>query len=865
MAERKDRKFELRAKLPAIMRVAAVALIGVTVLALIVGFYRQRNNTGFRLKPEHTQLSNDVIAEVNGYERLESDGDVRKYYVKADHAKTYSDNHQELDNVYIEVYGQNGETDKLSAQSALYVPEEERNFTAYLKGDVAIETRDALKIKTNNIVYTKKTDSADADEAVEFERENIKGKSVGAKVFAAEKRLHLLKDVSVDMAGGGVKSGTFSGDSADYDHGANRLEVNGNINADLTASEGNRNSKIRADRLIAMLIPAEGKSQPELRTIELFNNVWIENSESGARQSTIETAYALYDRPADKFQLKNGVHIVAGASDPSDIRSGEAVYEQTSGNIQLTGNAEITKGTSYLKGDSLHALLNAQKHVTSSEIKGNAYIKSAAPERATEIWANEMAAKFDDSQQVQNADASGNAKAIVTPTNSANYTTATISTPGSLKATFKTGGVPAVMYAINRATVQLNVPNGSATTANKRVTADTVNVSFNDNGKDIRHAEAIGNAELFIDPLQASPQNYKSTIYSPRFDCEFFPGNNARECIGATGTKTVREPTIKAANRGTQTLTAEKLTARFDEGSKDIQALAASGNSKFNELDRNAVAADMTFTQADQTLRLRGGEPTFWDSSSRAKAPEIDWDTAKQHSYLRGGVSTTYYSRKRTGDAAPFGNSDKPVFATAQNMEIDHNAETAVYSGNARAWQDNSYIRSDRFSLDQKNGQFVAEGSVQSLLYDAKQKRKTNTSNVPVYATSGTLAYSKIDRLLKYRKDVDIRQGTDRLTAQLADVYLDDNNEMSKTVVETGVIITQPGRKAVGDWAEYTAEDEVAVIRGNPATVEDAENGSSQAGQITVYLRENRVQSSGPSKQNSGARTRSVYKVKTIQ
>ena len=316
MAERKDRKFELRAKLPAIMRVAAIALIGVTVLALIVGFYRQRNNTGFRLKPEHTQLSNDVIAEVNGYERLESDGDVRKYYVKADHAKTYSDNHQELDNVYIEVYGQNGETDKLSAQSALYVPEEERNFTAYLKGDVAIETRDALKIKTNNIVYTKKTDSADADEAVEFERENIKGKSVGAKVFAAEKRLQLLKDVGVEMAGGGVKSGTFSGDSADYDHGANRLEVNGNINADLTASEGNRNSKIRADRLIAMLIPAEGKSQPELRTIELFNNVWIENSESGARQSTIETAYALYDRPADKFQLKIGVLILAGATDP---------------------------------------------------------------------------------------------------------------------------------------------------------------------------------------------------------------------------------------------------------------------------------------------------------------------------------------------------------------------------------------------------------------------------------------------------------------------------------------------------------------------------------------------------------------------
>lgn len=864
MAERNDKKFALRAKLPAIMRITAVSLMGVTVLAVIVGFYRQRNNTGFRLKPEHTQLSENVIAEVNGYERLESEGDVKKYYIKADRAKTFSDNHQELDNVYIEVYGQSGEVDKLSAQRALYVPEDDRNFTAYLNGDVAIDTRDALKIKTNNIVYTKKTDSAEADEAVEFERENIKGKSIGAKVFAAENRLQLLRDVNVEMAGGGLKAGQFKGDSAVYDHGQNRLEVNGNINADLTQTDGNRNTRIRADRLVAMLIPSDGKTQPELRTIELFDNVWIENTESGTRQTTIETAYALYDRPADRFELKNGVRILAGAANSSDIKAGQVVYEQSSGNIQLNGNAEITRGQGYLSGESLRAQLNSQKQVTAAEIRGSAYLKDASAERATEIWANEMNAKFDDAQQVQNANATGNVRAVVTPSNDSSYTTAAITTPGSLKAVFKPGGVPATMNAQDRATVQLNVPGGANNSANKRVTADTVNVAFNDNGKDIRRAEAIGDAELYVEPLQSSPQNYKTTINAPRFDCEFYAGNNARECIGATGTKTVREPTVTVQNRGTQTLTSDKLTAAFNEKSKDVQSLEAAGKAKFTELDRSAVASAMTFTQADQTVRLRGGEPTFWDSNSRAKAPEIDWDTANQRSYLRGGVSTTYYSRKRTGDAAPFGNSDRPVFATAQSMEIDHNSEIATYSGNARAWQDNSYVRADRFSIDQRKGQFYADGSVQSLLYEAKQRRKSASANVPVYATSGSLAYSKDDRLLKYRKDVDIRQGTDRLMAQTADIYLDENNEMSKTVVETNVVITQPGRKAAGDWAEYTAENEVAVIRGNPAKVDDAENGSSQAGQITVYLRDDRVQSSGSTKQNAGARTRSVYKVKNI-
>jgi lipopolysaccharide export system protein LptA len=198
-------------------------------------------------------------------------------------------------------------------------------------------------------------------------------------------------------------------------------------------------------------------------------------------------------------------------------------------------------------------------------------------------------------------------------------------------------------------------------------------------------------------------------------------------------------------------------------------------------------------------------------------------------------------------------------------MEIDHRGETATFIGNARAWQDNNYVRADRMVIDQQSGRFSADGTVQSLLYEAKQKRKTGNGNVPVYATASSMSYARDTRLLQYRKSVDIRQGTDRVTSQSADVYLDENNEMTRTVVENDVVITQPGRKAVGDWAEYTTENDVAVIRGNPARVDDAENGTSQGGQMTINLRDNRVLSEGKTTQNPTARTRSVYKVKNTQ
>ena len=155
------KNLHLRAKLPQYFRIAAIGALVLTVLAVVIGFYCERNKTPFHLKSEHTQLSQDVVAEVNGYERLETDGDVPKYYIKADKATTFSDNHQEMENVYLQVYDASGtNSDKMTAEKALYVPEENKNFTAYLAGNVHIETRDALIVNTPRITYTKSNETA---------------------------------------------------------------------------------------------------------------------------------------------------------------------------------------------------------------------------------------------------------------------------------------------------------------------------------------------------------------------------------------------------------------------------------------------------------------------------------------------------------------------------------------------------------------------------------------------------------------------------------------------------------------------------------------------------------------------------------
>ncbi len=856
--------------MPRAFRFGAIGLLVLTVLVVLLGFYRASKNPEFRMQGFPTALSKDVVASINGYERREMDGDVAKYYIKADKAISFADNHQELENVYLQVFDDAGTaSDQISAQKAVYVPAENKNFTAYFSGAVSIATRDSLNVKTEQLTYTKATEIATAEESIQFERKNVKGKAFGATVNVKEKKLELLRDVEIEtfdspeLAATGTSSSKLNAGSAIYDQTNEKIELHNSVRA-IVSSNKTRTADIRSGRAIAYLEPGDGENRT-LKRIELFDNVHIDSREADGKPTKIDSGYALYQNDADRFELKNGLHIITVEDEsPTDIKAANGVYEQSSGKIHLAGGAEITQGANFVRGDSIYAELFQNKKLKLSRVLGSALIRQTTAERTTEVSGAEVNARFNEEQKLQTADVAGTGSAVVTPSKAGEYSKMTMTAQKSINVLFKTDGLLSRIITDGRTTVKLDVPDSSEDTANKLLTADSVKTLFNDSGQDLKNAEAIGNAELVITPLRTSAKNYKTTINAPRFHCEFFPtGNNAKTCVASTKTKTVRVPMQTAADRGTQTITADKLNAYFSPQTKDVERLDAVGKAKFAELDRNALSDNISFTTTDETVRLRGGEPTVWDSKARAKAAEIDWDTRNQTSVLRGGTSTTYYSQDNTGGAAPFGKTEKPVYITAQTGEFDHKAETGVYTGNARAWQENNYVRGDRLVIMQKQGQLLVDGNVQSLLYNVKRKENGKESNVPVYASSKKLLYTRDDRLLRYENDVDIRQGKDRITGGLAKIHLTDKNEVERTEVETNVVITQPNRRAVADFAQYTAADEVVILKGNPAQVEDAENGTSQGAQMTVYLRENRVIGEGKSRQNASGRTRSVYKVKT--
>ena len=870
------KRFRLRAKLPQYIRYAAVSVLVIAIMVVIVGFYRGRNYTPFKLLPGHTQLSTDVVADVNGYERLESVDGVSKYYIKADNAKTYSDNHQELENVFLKTFDETGaEADTLTAQKALYVPESDHGFTAYMVGDVNINSRDEMKVTTNNIVYSKAKETADADEEVAFELADIRGRSFGASFDLRAKRLQLLKDVqietgkAVDQTSSNVRLANASANSATLDQNANEISLNGNVKFKVESGDPSgspETTNATAGRALISYSKGSGNNGfkgTSLQKFELFDDVHIVRSTQQGDNSTIDAGHTLYDNTSGRYQLDNGVQIkMTSDAKTTNFSSSKAVYDPNGSKVSLTGTAQVAQGTDVVSGDQIDADLYPGRSIKNVTVKGNSNIRRMSPDRTISVSAPVINSAFDSSGLMQTANTVGNSVAILQPSEPGQYSLVTLSAPNAIRLFFKGEGSIDRMQTDGRTTIQLESGNKDGNSANKRVTADTVSTFFNENGKDLKRAEAVGNAELYIEPIQAAPDHYRTTVYAPRFDCDFYPGNNARTCVGGRKGKTIRIPTVPSNDRGTQTILAEQFTANFGERSNDVEKLDAVGNVKFTERDRNAVAAEITYTQSDSMFRLRGNEPTAWDRRSRGRAREIDWDSRNNKSYFRGGVSTTYYSQNKNNNSTPFGSSEKPVFITSETAEFDHSAETSTFTGNARGWQENNYIRGDRFFIKQAEGRFFADGGVQSLLYDTKKKERGKEANVPVYASAASFAYDRDKRLLHYESNVDIRQGTDRISSGKADIYLDEKNDMSRTVAESSVVMTQPGRRATGDRVEYTAGDELAVLRGSPATVNDSENGTSQAAELSFYMKENRIVSVGRSKPNSSGRIRSVYKLK---
>lgn len=664
-----------------------------------------------------------------------------------------------------------------------------------------------------------------------------------------------------------------------------------NINMAVYPPEGDTPDQISASRAIY---------HPKTEIISFIGNVKIETKEklkvateslafdqnSGIAQTDSPVSFerenvsgtsvgAVVEQKSKRLELKKDVQLTiapgttAKASSrtrPVAIKAAHGTFEQQSMQLAFSGGVTVEQEKDILSGDNLTAFLNEQKHLQKAEIRGNSYMRVMDPGRAAEVHAVNMDFFMDKDQRLERALASNDIKARTLEGDS----DVEITGGNSLDATFQAAGDSSLlkqMVAGGRSVITMSAPKSKASdphAANKRLTANEVKLIWRATGRDLEKAQANGDAELSIDPVVSGARAERKKLNAPQFDCDFFEaGNLARTCKASGGAKAVIDPMQPSKDRGTRTLTSQDMTTVFLKDTQDIERVDAQGEGKFNENDRNGVAASVSYVAADETVRLRGGDPTVWDSRGRTKATELDSDLRNQVSYARGKTTTTYYSQEQTNGATPFAKTKSPVYIASERGEFRHASGQAIYYGNARAWQDDNYVRGDKLVLYVNDKRMEATGHVQTAIYNAKKTVENNKQVVPVFAAADSMFYSDPDHTIHYEGNVDIKQGTDRMTSGVADVQLTkETNEMEKTVAQRNVVLTQPNRKGTGDWVEYTSASEIAILKGNPARVEDIEQGNTEGNRLTLSMKEGKVTADDARGPQSPGRVRSTHKIR---
>jgi LPS export ABC transporter protein LptC/lipopolysaccharide transport protein LptA len=826
---------------------AAALGVFITIAAALVVYLVFRNKHA-QQESGRPKLQGKVVAVFsNTHYSHEVNGQVR-FNITAGTDRTYEDGTHELEQVRLESYGAAGTRhDVLTCDRAkVSDPSDLAKLDAEFISNVVVQTSEELTVKTSYLHYDQVTNKVDTKEVVEFSGRNYEGRATGLILEGSSERASLLKDVDLTIKPESESARDLK--PPDGSAASSREETPEERAARKARKRALKQQRRREAEALAK-VPTPSASPEEPITGKKKRK---ETGESGSGEvpQTLASSSGPGSRKTDPGK--------PAVKRPIRIQSESAILDKKEHQITFDGNATVTQDADLMRANKMVCYADSTNHLERIEARGSSYLKQADK---AEISSPDMDFFFGETHQLSRAVALGGAS-----TRSLGIDPVREASADTIEAIFVESDKASLVDTINtqgNAIMKIHAPAPTAKIVNpaaRELKADNVSIQFFSDGKNIKHAEAHGKAVLTVIPVRQDRRADKKTLQAPNMEASFYESANRIKTFSATeGVRVEFEATVAEAHPPRVT-TSTSARADFLEDSQDIDRVSQEGNFKYNEGDRNGIAERAIYDDQKEILNLRGGRPMVWDAKARTQADEIDYDRQRDETHARGDVRTTYYSRETTNDSTPFKNTKSPVFITAERADTQNGAGVAVYTINARGWQDDNFIKANRIELYQDDKRMVATGNVESALYQAKQETSPGTKEVvPGFATADKMTYSDTERKIHYEGNVKARQGTDRIEATSVDVYLmQETNEVDHLNADGNVVLTQPGRRGVGDKLAYTSEDGRAILTGRSARVDDVEKGSTMGSQLTFYSRDDRI--SVENQQGTG-RVRSTHRL----
>jgi lipopolysaccharide export system protein LptA len=390
-----------------------------------------------------------------------------------------------------------------------------------------------------------------------------------------------------------------------------------------------------------------------------------------------------------------------------------------------------------------------------------------------------------------------------------------------------------------------------------------VNLARGDKSSRLDRAETSGAAQIAIRPTTGAGQ--QTLVTAAKFDARFDSSGQLTAVHGAPDARIVSQN----PGQPDRISTSRMLDANFQPGG-GIQSLLQQGNVAYVDGERKAWGAHARYTPADQILILTGS-PRVSDGGMTTTANSMRLNRATGYALAEGNVKTTYNDLKPQPGGALL-SSSSPIHVTARSMSVQGTSAIALYTGDARLWQDANIVEAQSIEFDRDQRSMVAGGTspvgsaasqtVSTVLVqaDKDQSDKAHADRTQddkpqkptlIAITSTRLTYADNERKAHFEGDVVAKETDVTITAKKMDAFLQARGpthealsgagKLDKIVAQEQVVITQPDRRATGDLLIYTASDDKFVLTGGPPSIFDAEHGKITGVSLTFFRHDDRV------------------------
>jgi len=367
--------------------------------------------------------------------------------------------------------------------------------------------------------------------------------------------------------------------------------------------------------------------------------------------------------------------------------------------------------------------------------------------------------------------------------------------------------------------------------------ADRLLVNFDEDGQ-VRHITGDSNARLV-----STSAGSETTVTASRVELDFTAGANNESLltqVTANGQSQVVSKPLPAAGSQpgeTHILRSESLEMKMRPGGREMESVVTHAPGTLEFVPNLPVQHHRTLEGNDLVIAY-GAENHI--ESFHAKAAKTRTDPTEEERKRNRGVAVTssrdlaarfeprssrMASMEQSGDFT-YDEGDRK--ARAAHATLDSNQNVVVLDTAARLWDANGSTSANHIRMDQRTGDFTAEGAVNSSRLPDKDPKKNSdmlSGDELLQAQARKMDSSNHNRKIHYEGNAVLWQGANRIQSDAVDVDRDQ-----RTLAADGNVVSnlweQPkddGKKKAGipvltvvhaPHLVYTDENRLAVYTG---------------------------------------------------